>query len=283
MRFHAAPSIDRTSSANPGWICSVSESIFLCSFPTFRFLRTPTNRELLAVRNKDVSQESPTSIAVISLGLTKAGKRVGASESVTITEEDTLRRLWQWKQHAPHGASLFPPAHQWRKLFHEAVQGLGLEEYQYRLYSIRRGGATFYAQKHVQLDRLLLQGRWQSSRTARLYVNSGLATLAEFELNLQPHAKVFHRQFLRARQTPLPQLERATRGRARGTGSKNSRKKRIVKKTMRVNVPRSGGAQNYPHSLAHTYPGLAGKYGGSEELERCFLMGHEQLLKCLDH
>lgn len=186
--------------------------------------------ELLSVRNRDVAQEGPTSVAVISLGLTKAGKRVGAAESVTITEEDTLRRLWQWKQVMPHGSLLCPPAHQWRKLFNNAVEALGLQEYQYRPYSLRRGGATFYFQKHGQLDRLLVQGRWQSSRTARLYINGGLATLAELELKLTPHARTFHRQFLRSRRSPLPQLEHATRGRAGGTGSKNSKHKKRNKK-----------------------------------------------------
>lgn len=49
--------------------------------------------ELLGLRNQDITQSSPTSVAVVSLGLTKGGKRMGAAESVTITEEDTLRRL----------------------------------------------------------------------------------------------------------------------------------------------------------------------------------------------
>eukprot|EP00438_Fugacium_kawagutii_P000376 Skav221431 [mRNA] locus=scaffold4701:53936:64847:- [translate_table: standard] len=64
--------------------------------------------ELLGLRNQDIVQSGPTSVAVISLGLTKAGQRVGASESVTISEEDTLRRLWQWKQSQSKGASLCP-------------------------------------------------------------------------------------------------------------------------------------------------------------------------------
>ena len=78
-------------------------------------------------------------------------------------------------------------------MFNDTISSLGLSEYQYRPYSLRRGGATFYFQRHGQLDRLLIQGRWQSSKTARLYINSGLATLAETELRLTPHARVFHK------------------------------------------------------------------------------------------
>ena len=61
--------------------------------------------ELLGVKNKDISQTGPTSVAAISLGLTKGGKRTGAAESVTITEENTLRCMWQWKQPASPGTS----------------------------------------------------------------------------------------------------------------------------------------------------------------------------------
>jgi hypothetical protein len=98
--------------------------------------------ELLGLRNKDVSQEGLTSVAVISLGVTKGGKRAGAAESVT-TEADTLRRLWQWKRATSPGTSLCPQPHQWRKMFNDTISSLGLTEYQYRPYSLRRGGATF--------------------------------------------------------------------------------------------------------------------------------------------
>ena len=181
--------------------------------------------ELLSLRCKDVAQTTAASVAVISLGMTKGGQRTGAAESVTITEEDTLRRLHQWKCHVSPGTPLCPAPHQWRKLFNDTVQALDLTELQYRPYSLRRGGATFYFNKHGQLDRLLVQGRWQSSKTARLYLNSGLAILAENQLQLVAHAKVFHQQFLRSRKLPLPKLEHAHKGRAGGSGSKNSKSK----------------------------------------------------------
>ena len=179
--------------------------------------------ELLSIQNRDISQAHARSVAVISLGLTKGGQRMGAAESVTISEEDTLRRLWAWKQSSSPGTFLCPPPHRWRKMFNDLISVLGMDAFQYRPYSLRRGGATFYFQKHGQLDRLLVQGRWQSSKTARLYLNSGLAILAEQQLHLAPFARVFHRQYLRSRSVALPQLEHTTRGRAGGRGSKNSK------------------------------------------------------------
>ena len=216
----------------------VGHSLFACQ-PVFAlslllaFYGLLRTGELLGLHNKDISQAGPTSVAIISLGLTKGGRRAGAAESVTISEEETLRRFWQWKQATNPGTALCPAPHRWRKMFNDTIFSLGLSEYQYRPYSLRRGGATFYFQRHGQLDRLLIQGRWQSSKTARLYINSGLATLAETELRLTPHARVFHKQFLHSMSSPLPKLELATRGRAGGTGSKSSKAAKSMKREKR--------------------------------------------------
>lgn len=164
-----------------------SNSDFALS-PLLGFYGLLRTGELLGLRNGDISQSGPTSVAVISLGLTEGGQRMGANESCTITEEDTLRRLWHWKQRHQKGDMLCSSPSVWRKMFNQTIESLSLEKYQYWPYSLRRGGATFYFQKHGQLDRLLIQGRWQSSRTARLYLNGGLAILAENQFRLAPHA-----------------------------------------------------------------------------------------------
>ena len=54
--------------------------------------------ELLGLKSNDMSMSGPKSVTVISLGLTKSGKRVGAAESVTITSGPALKWLWQWKE-----------------------------------------------------------------------------------------------------------------------------------------------------------------------------------------
>ena len=53
----------------------------------------------------------------------------------------------------------------------ETIEELGLGSFNFRPYSLRRGGATFWFAKHGSLDRLLLQGRWQAPKTARIYIN----------------------------------------------------------------------------------------------------------------
>lgn len=97
--------------------------------------------ELLAIRNCDISQSNASSIAVISLGMTKRGQRAGAAESVTITEQDALRRLWQWKTTTSPKTALCPAPHKWRQLFNSAIEALELATYQYRpLFCAERRG-----------------------------------------------------------------------------------------------------------------------------------------------
>ena len=161
--------------------------------------------ELLGIRNKDVTVDVTASTAVISLGLTKGGKRSGASESTTISVTEVVRRLAQWKQSTPAGSLLCPPPQQWRKEFSQALAALSIASWEFRPYSLRRGGATFWFGKHGSLDRILLQGRWMAARTARTYLNEGLAVLAEMNIpmvSLRP----FHTVYQNALRTRLPKL-----------------------------------------------------------------------------
>ena len=181
--------------------------------------------EVLGVHKAHCQQAGPRSVAVISLGMTKGGKRQGAAESITIREEDLLRRLWQWKS-TPHARSMLCEApHTWRKKFSACLDACGLGDYQFRPYSLRRGGATCYFSRYGSLDRLLLLGRWQAAKTARVYINEGLATLAELRLQGNSQAQAYRRQYIRSKSVELQPLERARKGRPGDNGkSKKSRK-----------------------------------------------------------
>ena len=58
------------------------------------------------------------------------------------------------------------------------LQGLGP-----RPHSLRRGGATFWFSRHGNFAKLLQQGRWAAARTARLYLNEGLALMNEMKVS----------------------------------------------------------------------------------------------------
>ena len=203
----APPLPERVLTALVGYFIFKQESSMALSLLVgfYSMLRTG---ELLGIRNKDVTLDANQRSGVISLGLTKGGKRTGAAESVTLNVSEVLRRLSQWKRHTSPGSFLTPSPYVWRKKFAQGLQALGLEQWEFRPYSLRRGGATFWFSQHGSLDKILLQGRWMAARTARTYLNEGLAVLAEINI---PNSKIrpFHNVYLNAQRTALPVWQNA--------------------------------------------------------------------------
>ena len=177
--------------------------------------------EILSLNPKDVEAQGLQSPAVISLGMTKSGKRQGAAESITISVFDVVRRLIQWK--SASRKPLASSAASWRAQFAESLTELGLDKFEFRPYSLRRGGATFWFAKHGSLDRLLIQGRWQAAKTARIYINSGLAAIAEMKL---PMAKLrgFQAIYSKPLNRDLPNLERTRKASSSGGRGKSMKK-----------------------------------------------------------
>ena len=138
--------------------------------------------ELLGVCSHHIAMTSPRQVAVLSLGLTKGGKRQGALESSTLGVLDVLRLLWQWKQGKKPNSPLCPSTHKWRALFAQTLSNLKLGEFGFRPYSLRRGGATHWFRHHGSFDKIMTQGRWAAQKTAKIYINEGLAILAELKV-----------------------------------------------------------------------------------------------------
>ena len=183
--------------------------------------------ELLALRAKDVTISKAKGPAVISLGLTKSGKRQGAPESVTIHSEDVCRRLHQWLSVSRPTASLTGASHTWRKMFNTFVSAVGLEGQQYRPYSLRRGGATHHFQVCRSFDKLLVLGRWNAAATARIYINSGLAVLNDLKLPWTPFQRRLRTQYVSSLTAPLQKREltnRKTSSQTRGRWKKGAKK-----------------------------------------------------------
>jgi len=81
--------------------------------------------EVIGLRRSQLEIKREAGPAVLSLGLTKSGKRQGASESVTLSVFEVTRRLLQWKNSSI--ASLTPSASVWRSEFSKVLTALGLE------------------------------------------------------------------------------------------------------------------------------------------------------------
>ena len=197
--------------------------------------------ELLSVNSRDISMVSVRGPAVISLGLTKGGKRVGAAESVTITLEQALKWIWAWLKHVPEGTPLCPTPPVWRKMFNTTLTALNFDLFGFRPYSLRRGGATFWFKKWGSLDRLLLLGRWHAAKTARIYINEGLAILAHLTLSWSPANKRFRQIYLSTLTPDLPRLEPTLKGKQGGRGSKVRKTKLKQKKREKTDPSRDDG------------------------------------------
>ena len=183
--------------------------------------------ELLGIQAWQVHMIDATSPAVINLGLTKSGKRQGAVESITISDQSVLIQLFAWKTRVSPHTFLTDKPHVWRARFSECLSALKLSSWEFRPYSLRRGGATHYFVKFGSLDRVLLLGRWTALKTAKVYLNSGLAMLSEIQI---PHKllKPFHLVFTNWI-SRKPSLEPARKDtyRAGGRGNKHKRVKNL--------------------------------------------------------
>ena len=113
---------------------SFATSLLLCFYGTLR------TGELLDVTRSRIDLSESLRVAVVSLGMTKAGKRAGAQESVTVGHDTAFRYLQHWMFLASTHQRLCPPAARWRKLFKLCIEALHLEPLDLRPYSLRGEG-----------------------------------------------------------------------------------------------------------------------------------------------
>ena len=140
------------------------------------------------VLSANISQLTLTnSTGVLQLENTKSGQRTGALEAVTIQNSNLVLWLQMWvavrRKQAGKCAKLWPdtPA-AFRKAFAVLLRQFELDEFGFKPYSMRRGGATAFFTKTGSMELTLSRGRWGSAKVARLYLNDGLAALADISL-----------------------------------------------------------------------------------------------------
>ena len=144
------------------------------------FLRTG---EILGLRRRDVRYFERRNVVVIALHHTKTGQRHGQSELAVVRSETAVRLV---KQHilplALDEIILGVDRAEFYRLFRRVVCALHLEQERVTLYSFRRGGATHDFLEHGSMEMTLLKGRWATARSARVYVQDAVATLADVSL-----------------------------------------------------------------------------------------------------
>ena len=142
--------------------------------------------ELLGLGFAELSWAEDFRSAIVSLGVTKGGARRGAAESVSVELAWLSLALRAWAETEPGPLVVNETQHRFRELFAQGLVALGCADWGFAPYSLRRGGATELWRRTGALSRVTLRGRWAQPATARIYVNDGLAVLAEMRLPAEP-------------------------------------------------------------------------------------------------
>jgi len=152
--------------------------------------------ELLSLTVADIALGADA--AVISLKGTKTGIRHNADEAISVTDPivlEFLRFMVLLRQDL--GTTALPiwsqTAAKFRCRFKTLCDLMGLQQFNFRPYSLRRGGATALFQESKSMEMALIRGRWESSRVARLYISDGLSFIPSIKLS--EHTKLFLRTF----------------------------------------------------------------------------------------
>ena len=121
---------------------------------------------------------------LVLLPLTKSGQRRGGPETVHITDPQAVQLLWLATAHSTDRAEPLTGMHpqMFRRWFRQALETLGVTAMGFLPYSVRRGGATHAYQQQPNLPHVLLIGRWEESKTARIYITEGALFLTKLSL-----------------------------------------------------------------------------------------------------
>jgi len=130
--------------------------------------------ELFKLKCGDCVVADDDKSVVINLGITKGGSRRGVVESVVLYDDLAINLLRARLLRSLPGDALLPKggAH-FRKTFSSICRILCLDDFSFRPYSLRRGGATLRFQRFMSMSSTCVRGRWGQERTARLYIKVG--------------------------------------------------------------------------------------------------------------
>ena len=133
--------------------------------------------EFFLLRRKDVSLAFPTILALLEPTKTSRGKN--AYEFASIRDAGACTLLDEFLRVGNFGADdlLWPSGPQeFRRQVDTLFDVFGVGTFGYRLYSLRRGGASRLIDL-IPMETLLVRGRWASVKSARTYLESARAEL----------------------------------------------------------------------------------------------------------
>jgi hypothetical protein len=175
------------------------------------FLRTG---ELLQLENRHILVADST--IILFLGITKTGPRNPHSGSAYLIDYQLAALLRHWKAQNSATARLIPwKPQKFRAIFQQVLVYCGLQNFNFKPYSLRRGGATNLWLTTHNYSAVCQMGRWSNERTMRLYIQDSLSLLNDIKFHMTPKRVQW---ITRWRQ--LSCVEPAPKGKGRGRGKK---------------------------------------------------------------
>jgi len=139
--------------------------------------------EMLTLRRISCEIAEDEQTCLLQLGYTKGGKRRGVAESVIVTDTCLVKALQVLCAKIRPGDFLCECSYQqYRKYLSDALIYLGLENLNFRTYSLRRGGASFHFVQTGSYSTTCQRGRWSSLKTCRMYIDES-SQLARYKVS----------------------------------------------------------------------------------------------------
>jgi hypothetical protein len=111
---------------------------------------------------------------------TKTSVRAGGRVQEHAASDFAIPWLRTLLEHAPPDRLVYTASDKvFRTTFSELIDELGLGHCEFRLYSLRRGGASFLYRTTRNLDRVVERGRWAGARSAKVYIRDALSVSLE--------------------------------------------------------------------------------------------------------
>lgn len=141
------------------------------------FLRTG---EIVSLTATKVAVDARKGRVLVALPSTKTSHH---REETVCVDDVRVAKLTRFVLATTRGRLWTGSTSAFRATLNEFASFFDLSEFTFSAYSIRRGGASHAFASGARFDDLLVRGRWQSHKTARLYLDTGRAALIQLRFS----------------------------------------------------------------------------------------------------